>query len=95
MKTKVEVKSFCPQCGPGVATDEDGCCRYCGSTATGKAVEALVAERSALKAELDTQLFVLKRVAPVVLRWSRKHRYSFQLKDAARHLEKYVGFSLI
>lgn len=25
----------CPQCGPGVAGDEDGCCAGCGSTLCG------------------------------------------------------------
>lgn len=28
--------SFCAQCGPHVAVDEDGCCVYCGATATGE-----------------------------------------------------------
>lgn len=27
--------TWCPQCGPGVFVDEDGCCRGCGSTAVG------------------------------------------------------------
>lgn len=29
--------SWCPQCGPDVAVDEDGCCATCGATATGTA----------------------------------------------------------
>lgn len=27
--------TWCPQCGPHVAVDEDGCCATCGATATG------------------------------------------------------------
>lgn len=35
--------SFCPECGPNVRIDEDGCCVFCGATATGRAVDALPA----------------------------------------------------
>ena len=35
------MKTFCPECGFGVAVDEDGCCLYCGSVATGSAVDDL------------------------------------------------------
>ena len=35
------MKTFCPECGFGVAVDEDGCCLYCGSVATGIAVDEL------------------------------------------------------
>ena len=31
--------TFCPECGWGVAVDEDGCCEICGNGATGKAVD--------------------------------------------------------
>lgn len=27
--------SLCPECGPDVAVDEDGCCVTCGATSTG------------------------------------------------------------
>jgi len=33
--------TFCPECGPGVNVDNDGCCVHCGATATGKAVDCL------------------------------------------------------
>ena len=51
---KINLKSwafdtFCPQCGIDVQTDEDGCCRFCGSDAKGRAVVAL---RDAVLAEL-------------------------------------------
>lgn len=36
------MSTFCPQCGFGVQTDEDGCCVYCGATATGDAVDRLI-----------------------------------------------------
>ena len=35
------MKTFCPQCGPHVDTDADGCCASCGATATGDAVDEL------------------------------------------------------
>ena len=35
------MKTFCPECGFGVAVDEDGCCVSCGSVATGPAVDEL------------------------------------------------------
>ena len=28
-------KTLCPQCGPDVKVDDDGCCKECGATATG------------------------------------------------------------
>ena len=33
------LKTFCPECGPEVTIDEDGCCIICGSNATGQMVE--------------------------------------------------------
>ena len=33
--------TFCPECGFGVAVDEDGCCVSCGCDATGPAVDEL------------------------------------------------------
>jgi type 1 glutamine amidotransferase len=48
--------SWCPQCGPGVSIDEDGCCESCGATATGawasRAIEQ-AAEVDRLKEERD------------------------------------------
>jgi hypothetical protein len=35
------MKTFCPECGFGVKVDVDGCCLYCGSVATGSAVDEL------------------------------------------------------
>ena len=29
------MSSWCPQCGPNVEVDEDGCCAGCGATAMG------------------------------------------------------------
>lgn len=31
-------KPFCPECGPGIAIDEDWCCVQCGATAYGRAL---------------------------------------------------------
>ena len=33
----------CPQCGPGVASDEDGCCVTCGATLVSDAARSLLA----------------------------------------------------
>jgi hypothetical protein len=35
----MEIFSFCPECGPNVLVDEDGCCNGCGATATGRGVK--------------------------------------------------------
>lgn len=35
-------RTWCPQCGPGVPIDEDGCCATCGATATGRGVDAVL-----------------------------------------------------
>jgi hypothetical protein len=43
-------KTWCPQCGPGVGIDEDGCCTSCGATATGEGAEQALR----LKAKLDS-----------------------------------------
>jgi len=42
------MNTFCPECGPNVVIDEDGCCAYCGATATGGAVDCI---KAFLKAE--------------------------------------------
>lgn len=36
-----DLLTFCPQCGPNVFVNEDGCCRGCGATASGRGVEDL------------------------------------------------------
>jgi hypothetical protein len=36
------MKTFCPECGPGVPVDEDGCCMSCGATAIGAAVDEIM-----------------------------------------------------
>ena len=36
------MKTFCPECGPNVDIDEDGCCVTCGATAIGSAVNEAV-----------------------------------------------------
>lgn len=38
--------SWCPQCGPDVTVDEDGCCVTCGATATGDGADAVLAMRA-------------------------------------------------
>jgi hypothetical protein len=43
-----EVVTLCPQCGPNVGVDEDGCCTTCGADATGPGVEYAESLRSAL-----------------------------------------------
>lgn len=52
-----DVAAWCPQCGPRVSTDEDGCCEACGATATGNGADAALAayaERDRLRRELRT-----------------------------------------
>ena len=47
--------TWCPQCGPDVSCDEDGCCSACGSTSVGDGCEEALralAEVERLKAEL-------------------------------------------
>jgi hypothetical protein len=56
--------TFCPECGFNVAVDEDGCCKHCGATAMGAAVDALpsptaIAERDAVIAQLRAALETL------------------------------------
>lgn len=34
--------TLCPECGPNVLVDEDGCCNGCGACATGRGVEAVI-----------------------------------------------------
>ena len=47
--------TWCPECGPSVRVDEDGCCLTCGATATGSAVDAAVAAAGRI-AELDVEV---------------------------------------
>ena len=46
----IAADTLCPQCGLGVRVDEDGCCRTCGATATGDAVESRRASIEAAEA---------------------------------------------
>ena len=39
------VATWCPQCGPRVDVDEDGCCVSCGATATGDGADMAAAWR--------------------------------------------------
>ena len=41
------MKTFCPECGPAVEVDEDGCCETCGNGATGRAVAFIELKRVA------------------------------------------------
>lgn len=48
--------TWCPQCGPRVAVDEDGCCASCGADATGEGADraiAAVAELERIRRELS------------------------------------------
>jgi hypothetical protein len=36
---RMKTESWCPQCGPYVPIDEDGCCAECGADATGPGAE--------------------------------------------------------
>lgn len=60
--------TWCPQCGPRVAVDEDGCCQTCGATAMGEGADAaLAAEARAERAEA-----ALGRVREVVADLERR-----------------------
>lgn len=42
-------RTWCPECGPNVAVDEEGLCVSCGNTAVGPGVEMIAAaERAAV-----------------------------------------------
>jgi len=48
--------TMCPECGPAVEVDEDGCCICCGNGAMGAyATERAEALRSAEAADLDAE----------------------------------------
>ena len=44
--------TFCPECGPNVKIDEDGCCVGCGATAIGPGVDRLRATNAEQAAEI-------------------------------------------
>ena len=48
--------AWCPQCGPGVNIDEDGCCAQCGADAVGPGAEQASAALAALS-EIGCQRF--------------------------------------
>lgn len=41
MKSAEEIKTFCPECGPNIAIDEDGSCHTCGNGAFGQGIEKI------------------------------------------------------
>ena len=45
--------SWCPQCGPDVSVDEDGCCQGCGCDAVGEGAEEALKQREQLKVCVD------------------------------------------
>jgi len=49
------MKTFCPECGPGVPVDEDGLCVQCGATAVGKAVDNLAIGGAEPEVEADAK----------------------------------------
>ena len=46
MSGKNWTRTFCPECGPNVAVDEEGLCASCGATAVGDGVEELAKQPS-------------------------------------------------
>lgn len=60
--------TFCPQCGPDVDIDEEGCCLTCGATAVGSAVRdiaSLQAVLDAVRADCERAKEVAGRMASV------------------------------
>lgn len=52
--------SWCPQCGPDVGVDEDGCCATCGATAVGDGADTALKLR-ALVEQLKREYFIMDR----------------------------------
>src|SRR5512146_2771943 len=48
-KEVTDLWSFCPECGPNVKVDEDGCCASCGNGAVGPEVIKLGVELHRLR----------------------------------------------
>ena len=42
-RKRLDVGSWCPECGPGVGVDEDGLCAYCGATCMGDGADMALA----------------------------------------------------
>ena len=65
---KARRATLCPECGPGIQADEDGCCKTCGATATGEFVDRLQAELEVLESDeltrLRDQLETIRRLHP-------------------------------
>jgi len=53
------MNTFCPECGFGVKVDVDGCCLYCGSVATGPAVDELYSLKNVAQAIRKEKIFGL------------------------------------
>lgn len=45
-----DLPTWCPQCGPRVRVDEDGCCLECGATACGAGADAAIIDRHRIAA---------------------------------------------
>ncbi len=67
---KPETDRWCPQCGPDVWTDEDGCCTHCGCDAIGNGADtaknterALATEQAAHEATQALLTDALERIA--------------------------------
>lgn len=76
------VHSFCPECGPHIAVDEDGCCRSCGATASGPFVDVLLWAWRDLKQHNDRiRRVALEEAARVVIERANKHMPPFARHD--------------
>jgi hypothetical protein len=63
--------SWCPECGPDVKVDEDGCCAHCGADACGRGSWLALGYRArvgALEHDLATEI---DRADDLVAKWNR------------------------
>ena len=83
--------SWCPQCGPDVSVDEDGCCLMCGCDAVGAGAETalrLRAARDEARAEIARLTALLRKWEH---RWNDAQNELFEIhhRDAPLYLQVY------
>lgn len=83
------LRTLCPECGPNVAIDEEGCCATCGATATGRWLEAhpsLGAQQAELLGELAVKTEALSALEELVRCYQEEPRYCGQCMTDEQHV---------
>jgi len=71
------MKTWCPQCGPSAAVDEDGCCLICGCDAVGEGADAAHEDRRKAEALDALEKKIAEMSTAAAEAWRESHGSSY------------------